>query len=100
MNDFLGQLTGQIAESIFYAAQRKVDQLRLGKEEAERLRKQKYQKRKKENKVTAIWCALFITIVVGVVMCVLVNGLGFVFAILASPFFYGISRGVQSNPYK
>ena len=100
MNDFLSQMTGQIAESLFYSAQRSVDKLRFGKEEAERLRKQKYDKRKKENKVAALWSTLFITVVLGIVMCVLANGLGFIFAIIVPPFFYGISRGVQSNPYK
>jgi Trk-type K+ transport system membrane component len=100
MNDFLGQLTGQIVESLFYSAQRKVDQLRLGKEEAERLRKQKYEKRKKDNKVEALWFTIIITIAMGVAMGVFTYGLGFIFAILVSPVFYGIIRVGQSNPYK
>jgi hypothetical protein len=100
MVDFLSQLTGQVAESLFYSAQRKVDKFRLGKEEAERLRKQKCEKRKKENKVAAFWLTLVFTVFMGIVGGVLANGLGFLFAILASPVFYGIIRGSQSNPYK
>jgi hypothetical protein len=65
MNDFLSQLTGQIAESLLYSTQRSVDKLRFGKEEAERLRKQKYEKREKENRVTALWFAVLVTIVMG-----------------------------------
>jgi hypothetical protein len=100
MNDFLSQLTGQIAESLFYSTQRSVDKLRFGKEEAERLRKQKYEKREKENRVTALWFAVLVTIVMGVAMGVFTYGLGFIFAILVSPIFYGIIRIGQSNPYK
>lgn len=97
--EFLSQLTGQIAESPLYSAQRKADKFRLGKEEAERLRKQKCEKRKKENKVATFWLTLFLTIFMEIVGGVLANGLGFLFAILVSPVFYGIIRGSQSNPY-
>jgi len=100
MNDFLSQMTGQIADSLFYSTQRSVDKLRFGKEEAERLRKQKYEKREKENRVTALWFAVLVTIVMGVAMGVFTYGLGFIFAILVSPIFYGIIRIGQSNPYK
>ena len=100
MNDFLGQLTGQIAENLFYSTQRTVDKLRFGKEEAERLRKQKYEKRNKENKVTAFWLTVLITIVMGVSMGVFTYGLGLIFTILVSPVFYRIIRGGQSNPFK
>ena len=100
MNDFLSQMTGQIADSLFYSTQRSVDKLRFGKEEAERLRKQKYEKREKENRVTALWFAVLVTIVMGGAMGVFTYGLGFIFAILVSPVFYRIIRGGQSNPFK
>ena len=100
MNDFLSQLTEHIVESLFYSAQRSVDKLRFGKEEAERLRKQKFEKRKKGNNAMAFWVTVFITIVMGFFMGISTNGLGLLFAILVSPVFYGIIRAGQSNLYK
>jgi hypothetical protein len=98
--DFFHKLANSIAESLYYSAEHKLNEARLGKEKAAQLKKERCLQKQEKNRKTARQSAWLLTGLT-ILICIVPSG-GLV--ILAAPLiwfaFYGIARMGNNNPYK